>query len=158
LHSEGGIELHGAIHAGYKHRCDITPPHAEAKQNLAAMVSGVSVGINSMVFAISQRLTVGVSALSFTTGPYVSLISGFSSMKGSTIMAPWNICAQGTFNMSLGAGIGYSMPRVVANVINTILGWFHAKPIPATGSIVALPTRLNLIDHKDEEPAGCSGP
>jgi hypothetical protein len=59
--------------------------------------------------------------------------------------------------MSLGAGIGYTMPRVVANVINTVLGWFGVKPIQSSGSIIALPKRKTLIEHRDELPAGCSG-
>lgn len=125
------------------------------------MVTGISVGINSMVFAINQRLMVGVGALSFATGPYVDLISALTTLKGSsigtTLLNPTPICAQGTFNMTLGAGIGYSMPRIVASVLNTVLGWFGVKPIPPWGSIVALPKRATLIDQRDEIPNGCSG-
>jgi hypothetical protein len=125
------------------------------------MVSGISVGINSIVFAVNQRLLVGVGAFGFTSGPYVALASSITSLKGSsiatTLVLPSRICAQGTFNMSLGAGIGYSMPRVVAAVINTVLGWFGAAPIKASGSIVALPNRLTLLDRRDEIPSGCAG-
>ena len=28
----------------------------------------------------------------------------------------------------------------------------------STGSIIALPNRLDMVDHKDEIPPGCSGP
>ena len=114
-----------------------------------------------MVFAVNQRLMVGVGAFSFAAGPYVDLISSITSLKGSsiatTLLSRTPICAQGTFNMSLGAGIGYSMPRVVANVINTVLGWFGVKPIKSSGSIIAIPKRQTLIDHRDEIPSGCSG-
>jgi hypothetical protein len=162
LHGEGGIDLTGEIAADYhKGAWEITPPSGQIKQNLAGMVTGISVGINSLVFAVSQRLMVGVGALSFATGPYVDLISSVTSLKGSsigtTLLSRTPICAQGTFNMSLGAGIGYSMPRVVASVLNTVLGWFGVKPVPPWGSIVALPHRKTLIDHKDEIPDGCSG-
>ena len=162
LHGEGGIDLTGEIAADYhKGDWEITPPSGQIKQNLAGMVTGISVGINSLVFAISQRLMVGVGALSFATGPYVDLISSVTSLKGSsigtTLLSRTPICAQGTFNMSLGAGIGYSMPRVVASVLNTVLGWFGVKPVPPWGSIVALPHRKTLIDHRDEIPEGCSG-
>lgn len=162
LHGSGGIDLTGEIAADYhKGNWEITPPSGQIKQNLAGMVTGISVGINSLVFAISQRLMVGVGALSFATGPYVDLISSVTSLKGSsigtTLLSRTPICAQGTFNMSLGAGIGYSMPRVVASVLNTVLGWFGVKPIPPWGSIVALPHRKTLIDHRDEIPDGCSG-
>jgi hypothetical protein len=162
LHGEGGIELSGEIAADYhKGAWEITPPSGQIKQNLAGMVTGISVGINSLVFAVSQRLMVGVGALSFATGPYVDLISSVTSLKGSsigtTLLSRTPICAQGTFNMSLGAGIGYSMPRIVASVLNTVLGWFGVKPVPPWGSIVALPHRKTLIDHRDEIPEGCSG-
>jgi hypothetical protein len=49
------------------------------------------------------------------------------------------------------------MPKVVANVINTVLGWFGVKPIKSSGSIIAIPKRQTLIEHKDELPNGCSG-
>jgi hypothetical protein len=162
LHGEGGIDLTGEIAADYHQGAwEITPPSGQIKQNLAGMVTGISVGINSLVFAVSQRLMVGVGALSFATGPYVDLISSVTSLKGSsigtTLLSRTPICAQGTFNMSLGAGIGYSMPRIVASVLNTVLGWFGVKPVPPWGSIVALPHRKTLIDHRDEIPDGCSG-
>jgi hypothetical protein len=161
LHGEGGISLNGEIMADYTNGWHITKPRAELKQNLAGMVSGISVGINSIVFAVDQRLLVGVGALGFASGPYVDLISSITSLKGSsiatTLVLPSPICAQGTFNMSLGAGIGYSMPRVVASVINTVLGWFGAAPIKSTGTIIALPKRETLVDRRDEIPSGCSG-
>ena len=161
LHGEGGIDLKGEIDAEYNNGWNITAPTAEVKQNLAGMVSGISVGINSMVFAVNQRLLVGVGAFGFATGPYVNLISSITSLKGSsiatTLLSRTPICTQGTFEMTLGAGIGYSMPRVVAAVINTILGWFGAKPIKSSGSIIALPHNKTLIQHKDEIPDRCSG-
>jgi hypothetical protein len=161
LHGEGGIGLKGAIYAEYNNGWHITAPQAEVKQNLAGLVSGISVGINSLVFAVNQRVLVGVGTFGFSTGPYVSLISSITSLKGSsiatTLVMPMAICTQGTFDMNLGAGIGYSMPRVVAAVINTILGWFGAKPIQASGSIVALPKRVSLVERRDELPQGCAG-
>jgi hypothetical protein len=161
LHGEGGISLTGAIFAEYNNGWKVTPPKAEVKQNLAGLVSGISVGINSLVFAVNQRVLVGVGAFGFSTGPYVNLTSSITSLKGSsiatTLVMPMAICTQGTFNMDLGAGIGYSMPKVVAAVINTILGWFGAKPIKSTGSIIALPSPVHLVDKRDEKPEGCAG-
>jgi hypothetical protein len=75
----------------------------------------------------------------------------------TTLLSRAPICAQGTFNMSHGAGIGYSIPRVVANVINTVPGWFGVKPIQSSGSIIALPKRKTLIEHRDEIPSDCAG-
>ncbi len=162
LHGEGSIGLDGAIYAEYNNGWHVKGPEAVLKNNLAGMVTGLSVGINSMVFAVRQTVMVGVGHFGFATGPYVDLISSMTSLRGSsigtTLFSRTPICAQGTYQLTLGAGIGYTMPRVVAKVINTILGWFGAKPIQATGSIIALPNRLPLVDHRDQIPDKCAEP
>ena len=161
LKGEGGVNMSGSIMADYNGGWEISPPEAKLTGNLAGLVTGVSVGINSMEFAVSQRLLVGLGTLGFATGPYVDLISSITALKqasiATTLISGIPVCGQGTLNISLGAGLGYSMPRVVAKILNTFLGIFGAKPIPATGSIIALPKRKPLIDERDELPAGCSG-
>ena len=49
------------------------------------------------------------------------------------------------------------MPKVVASVINAVLGLFGAKPIPPWGSIVALPKRMEIVGRRDSVPAYCAG-
>src|SRR5262249_41112700 len=110
---------------------------------------------NSFVFAFSQRLMVGVGTLVFSAGPYVDLLTTLTVLKQSSA-TPVD-CRQATFEMSVGAGIGYSMPKVVATVINAILSFFGAKPIPPWGSIVALPNRLEIVNKRDMLPPNCSG-
>ena len=157
LHGEGSLDLDGEISASYStgRGWDIPKPTATVKNNLAGMISGVSMGINSFIFAFSQRLMVGVGALGFAAGPYVDLLTTLTVLKQSS--ATWADCRQATFAVSLGAGIGYSMPKVVATVINAVLGLFGAKPIPSWGSIVALPKRVELVGRRDSEPAYCAG-
>lgn len=157
LHGEGALDLDGEISASYStgRGWDIPKPTATVKNNLAGLVSGVSVGINSFVFAFNQRLMVGVGTLGFAAGPYVDMLTTLTTLKQSSMT--WADCRQATFEMSLGAGIGYSMPKVVATVINAILGLFGAKPIPPWGSIVALPNRVNLVNRRDMLPATCAG-
>jgi hypothetical protein len=156
LHGEGDVSLEGRIAAGIiDNHWSIDRPTATLKQNLAGMVSGVSVGINSLVLGVDQRLMVGVGVQLLSVGPYVDLYTSFTATDQSSIVL--RPCTQGTLNMQLGAGIGYSMPKVVASVINAILSLFGAKPIPATGSLVNLPKRVVLIDHKDQIPSGCAG-
>jgi hypothetical protein len=45
----------------------------------------------------------------------------------------------------MSAGIGYSMPKIVARVINAVLGLFGTKPIPPcidrAGTILEFPSR-----------------
>lgn len=157
LHGEGALDLDGEISASYStgRGWNIPKPTATVKNNLAGMISGVSMGINSFVFAFNQRLMVGVGALGFAAGPYVDLLTTLTVLKQSS--ATTFDCRQATFAVSLGAGIGYSMPKVVATVINAVLGLFGAKPIPSWGSIVALPKRVELVGRRDSEPAYCAG-
>lgn len=157
LHGEGSLDLDGSIEAWYKagQGWHIDKPTATMKNNLAGLISGESMGINSFVFAFSQRLMVGVGALGFAAGPYVDLLTTLTTLKQSS--ATWVDCRQATFAMSLGAGIGYSMPKVVANVINAVLGLFGVKPIPSWGSIVAMPKRIDIVNQIDMIPAKCAG-
>lgn len=156
LHGEGALDLDGEISASYStgRGWDIPKPRATVKNNLAGLISGVSMGINSFVFAFNQRLMVGVGALGFAAGPYVDMLTTLTTLKQSS--TTWADCRQATFEMSLGAGIGYSMPKVVATVINAILGLFGAKPIPPWGSIVALPKRVSLVNRRDMLPENCA--
>ena len=157
IHGEGSLDLDGSIEAWYHagQGWHIDKPTATVKNSLAQLISGESMGINSFVFAFSQRLMVGVGALGFAAGPYVDLLTTLTILKQSS--ATWADCRQATFAMSLGAGIGYSMPKVVASVINAVLGLFGVKPIPSWGSIVALPKRVDLVNLIDMIPDKCAG-
>jgi hypothetical protein len=156
LHGEGSLDLDGEISASYTNQgWNLSKPTATVSNNLAGMISGVSMGINSFVFGFNQRLMVGVGALGFAAGPYVDLLTSLTTLKQSS--ATWYDCRQATFALQLGAGIGYSMPKVVAKVINAVLGLFGAKPIPSTGSIVGLPKPVELWSKIYTVPANCSG-
>jgi hypothetical protein len=157
LHGEGSLDLDGEISASYVtgKGWDIPKPTATVKNNLAGLISGESMGINSFVFAFDQRLMVGVGALGFAAGPYVDLLTTLTALKQTS--ASTYDCRQATFEVQLGAGIGYSMPKVVASVINAVLGLFGAKPIPPWGSIVALPKRVDVVGRRDSMPAYCAG-
>jgi hypothetical protein len=156
LHGAGNVDIDGEISGSYDGRgWALSQPKVKLTQNLAALVTGVSMGITSVVFAIDQRLLVGIGGMGFATGPYVDLFTSMTALNQSK--ATWIPCAQGTFDMQLGAGIGYSMPKVVASVINAFLSLFHAKPVPPWGSIVNLPHRADLFNHRDQIPNGCAG-
>ena len=156
LHASGDFTAAGALSMSYVHgRWDVPPLQMTLKQNLADAVSGVSVGINSLVFAITQRLMVGVGGLGFAAGPYVSLTTNTTALKQSSITLV--DCRQGTFGMQLSGGIGFSMPKVVAKVINFFLSLVHVAPVPASGTIVALKNPVILVNRTDQIPNGCAG-
>ena len=62
------------------------PLHMYATQNnsLSGDVNGVSMGINSIVVAIDQRLLAGLGAGGFAVGPYVGLTSTATALKQAT--------------------------------------------------------------------------
>ena len=92
--------LDGEISASYStgRGWDIPKPTATVKNNLAGLISGVSMGINSFVFAFNQRLMVGVGALGFAAGPYVDLLTTLTALKQSS--ATTFDCRQATFAVS----------------------------------------------------------
>lgn len=155
LHAKGDFVASGSLKMDYRHPFwSITPPEMKLKNNLADAVGGISVGINSLVFAVDQRLLVGVGALGFATGPYVNLLSNITALKQASQAVD---CRQGTFGMQLGGGIGWAMPKVVAKVINFFLGLVHINPVPDYGYIVRLKNNVPLVDLHQEIPDGCSG-
>lgn len=155
LHSKGDLSFDGAVQMSYANGSwDIPPLKVELKNNIADAVGGVSVGINSLVFALDQRLLVGVGGLGFSTGPYVNLLSNITALKQASQAVD---CRQGTFGMQLGGGIGYGMPKIVAKAINFFLGLVHIKPVPDYGYIVKLKNNIPLVNARQEIPDGCSG-
>ena len=155
LHAVGDFTASGAITMDFVNGSwNIPPLQMTLKKNLASAVSGVSMGINSLAFAIDQRLLVGVGALGFATGPYVNLISSITALKQAS-EAP--DCRQGTFTMELGGGIGYAMPKVVASVLNFFLDLVHIDPVPASGYIVRLKDNVKLVNLLEQIPPKCAG-
>ncbi len=155
LHAKGDFAASGALTMDYKHGFwDIPPLQMTLRNNLADAVSGISVGINSLVFAVDQRLLVGVGGLGFATGPYVNLISDVTALKQASQAVD---CRQGTFGMQLGGGIGYAMPKVVAKVINFFLGLVLIDPVPSASYIVKLKNNIPLVDLRQEIPDHCAG-
>ena len=58
--------------------------------------------------------------------------------------------------MGVYAGIGWSIPKVVAAIVNFFLGLANVKPVPASGDIVRMKEQVVLTNLKEELPPGCS--
>ncbi|HEY5426457.1 MAG TPA: hypothetical protein VIJ77_07900, partial [Candidatus Tumulicola sp.] len=119
-----------------------------------ANVSGVSVGINSLVFGMRQQLLVGLGFAGFATGPYIGLTEAMTALKQSS--TTWVDCRQATLDMSLDAGVGYTIPALVTGVINVFLTLANAAPISNHGSILSLPS-TSMLKYKGSLPKGCAG-
>jgi hypothetical protein len=156
LKGQGDFTASGGLTMGYINgKWGASGMKMTLKQNLADAVGGVSVGISSLVFGVNETVMVGLGAFGFATGPYVALVSSITATDQSSIaMRP---CRQGTFNMDVYAGIGYSIPKLVASIVNFFLSLVHVKPIPAQGDAVRMTKPYPLVEHKDQIPTGCAG-
>jgi hypothetical protein len=157
LQARADYSAGGALSVGYvNNKWGASGMKMEMKHNLADSVSGVSVGINSLVFGVNQTVMIGLGAFGFSAGPYVSLVSTITALDQSSIaLRP---CTQGTFNMGVYAGIGWSIPKVVQGIINFFFSLVHVKPLPASGDIARMKEQVVLVNRRDETPAGCAEP
>lgn len=139
------------------------PKNVTTKSDVAGEVKGVSVGINSVVFSLRQQVMFGIGFLGFATGPYAGLVEATTILKQSSIAGPLTLpvaadvgCRQATFSLAVDGGVGWTINRVVAAVVNFFLSVFHTKPIPTKGTFIEIPQQ-QVIGHKYELPDKCSG-
>ncbi len=140
------------------------PLSAEFNTDPSHDVNGISMGINSIVAAISQRLLMGVGRGGFAVGPYVSLTTSATALKQATEASHLMLaqpatgdCTQATLVMQVYGGIGYALPKVVVTVVNFFLKIFHAKPISETGSLFKFLQPFNVLNQRFQLPDGCAG-
>ena len=134
LTADGEYFASGSVLVGYvRGSWGGAPPLLGTKQNLAEHVGGISVGINSLAFALRQEVLVGVGVLGFSAGPYLALTTGTTALKQSSVAMI--DCRQATFTMDLTAGAGYTLPKPLVSVFNFFLRAVHAKELSPNGSI-----------------------
>ncbi|MDQ7907445.1 hypothetical protein RB614_23280 [Phytohabitans sp. ZYX-F-186] len=82
------------------------------------------------------------------TGPGSSV--GFGGLSG---LANGEGCRQVDVTINGTYGIGYTIPALVAKVINFFLRIFNAKPVEASGGIPKPPPTKNLVNRSKTKPA-----
>ena len=154
--SEGEYRFSGAIWAGRAGGAwTFAAPHGvQTVTNLGQSLAGVSLGINSFTLAFGIRTQVGIGAFGFSTGVFAQVRFG-----GSLLLAPNQAfpCRQATINTYLDTGLGYSMPRWAATVINLFLKAVSVQPIDAAGTLANGPS-TEMFSGFDQIPTGCSTP
>ena len=129
------------------------PMGVTTKQNLANTLTGVSMGVNGLVFAYGAKVIVGIGAFGFVTGPYVGYNTVVGVNKAPDL--PGSLpCGSGTLNTSLRYGVGYQIPQVVTDVINVFM---HALGVKEINSEGGYEKEDKLIDKTDYYPSGCMG-
>jgi hypothetical protein len=122
-------ELQGSLRAGYENGQWglIGPTGVKPIMNIDTMLvgtQGVSLGVAGIALTHQTSVMVGIGVAGFSTGPYGYLNTSVTVTRGSDagILTGPMACRQGTIAMGVGAGVGYSMPAVVSDAINAILG------------------------------------
>jgi hypothetical protein len=66
-------------------------------------------------------------------------------------------CRQGTIEINLDTGVGYSIPKWVTDAINIFLSPFTSKRVDAAGTFLRGPSN-QLFQHVTQIPEGCATP
>jgi hypothetical protein len=156
LNAEGDYGFDGGIKAGmFDGQWAVhVPLQFTKKVDIGNTVEGISVGINSLVMGAELRAMVGLGAGGFGTGVYATLIFTGTMLRGSDIGSP---CRQGTIEVTLASGVGYSIPKWATDAINYVLSFVTDVRIDQAGSILKGPS-TPLFQKGTEVPGGCSSP
>lgn len=120
----------------------LTTPSITPKDKLVDTLAGVSVGINSVVVAISFEFGLQVGLPVAGAGPYARMITSVTLLNGSSIGIVQ--CRQTTFLLNLKAGVGVSVYSPVAFAIKKLFGY----EIPAEKELLT----KDVVTFKDYAP------
>ena len=154
LHAEGDYTYKGGLWAGYNNGDwkVATASDLVAQTDMGRSIQGISLGINSLVMACSVRAMVGIGAFGFNTGVFVGM-----RFDGTILRAPdeaWP-CKQGTIEVYIDSGVGYSLPGFVIDVLNKLLSAFTSYQIQRAGTILKGPSKL-LFHGNTQMPGNCA--
>ena len=156
LHAEGDYTYKGGLWAGYTNGDwkVATASDVVAQTDMGRSIQGISLGINSLVMACSVRAMVGIGAFGFNTGVFVGM-----RFDGTILRAPdeaWP-CRQGTIEVYIDSGVGYSLPGFVVDVLNKLLSAFTSYQIERAGTILKGPSK-RLFHGNTQMPGNCATP
>jgi hypothetical protein len=143
--AKGGFGLYGALRLGYiDGTMGLRGPSFGAYDSFLQSLKGVSLAPNGLILSHQVTITVGIGGGGFAAGPYVGLRSSVGLTSGSSIGIIY--CKGTTVDLDLVGGIGYTIPQVVADVINEILSFFGAH-VSSSGGVQLVDKNLQ---HRNE--------
>lgn len=132
----------------------------QGNDSLVDSVEGVSAGPNALIVDYDAKFYVGIGAAGFTAGLYAGLAISVGITRGSSVgfgglqgLATGEGCQRVDVTINGTYGIGYTIPALVAKVINAFLRIFNAKPIESSGGIPKPPPIKNLVNRSKTKPA-----
>lgn len=103
LEATGSYDLEGPI--GIQDGKPVTPKLSKVR-SLFEGITGIPVGASGMVFAVREKVHVGVGIKGFVAGPYVTMTVSAGVSKGSALGAPLATCQSATLKVDGGIGAG----------------------------------------------------
>lgn len=164
--ASGEYTINGAVGFGYRdgswglHK--VQGPFI--KSSLIDSIRGPSVGANGMVLAFKTQFSIGFGAAGFSAGLNVALTVSTGVARGSALdqffpAAPGTRdigCRGASLTIDMSYSVGYTIPAIIANVINFFLRVFRAKPIQRTGGIPNPPETEKLFAATQYDPPSCT--
>jgi hypothetical protein len=138
-----GFGLHNGSPSVY------SPQGVTATTNPSNNMTLVSVGPAAVLINYQAKVSVGVGLLGFRTGVWFALAfnTGLTESGATSDIA----CRSTAFAIFAEYGVGYSIPKATAALVNTFLQVFHAPPIQASGGYVSNP--ITLVKRNSTVPA-----
>jgi hypothetical protein len=127
ISATGDYTFNGSFKVGYsaKKWGLFGPTGFSARQSMLQSAGGISIAPSGLDLSHQMKVVFGVGAFGFATGPFFALNSSVGLFKGSDLgMIP---CKEATLIVGMSGGIGYLIPRPVADAINFVLGSLSIK-------------------------------
>jgi hypothetical protein len=155
LSATGGYTFTGAFKVGYLHKfwTAEAPNQYTVEQSMTKTAEGVSFGVQGLNLADQVRIIVGLGAAGFAAGPYMSFTSSIGAFKNSSI--GMLVCSGATLVVTLGGGVGYVIPKIVKDLINSILSALNIK-FRITGEGGIEPGKPYVVINKTSQIGGCN--
>ncbi|MFD6684145.1 hypothetical protein [Micromonospora parva] len=156
IRATGEYSLGGTMGFGYANGTfgPRWPGGLQVKSSLVDSVDGSSVGANALLVDYDVKFFIGLGAVVFSAGLYVALTTTVGITRGSSVgfgglqgLANREGCNRADLTINAKYGIGYTIPALVAKVINFFLRIFNARPIAAEGGIPDPPPVVNLVNQ-----------
>jgi hypothetical protein len=154
LTSSGSWSLNGTLFVGKKGGKDSsTVPAVRNTSSLAANVSGVSVGINTIGGGVNIRPMIGLGGFGFMTGVFMGVT--FTAEVGKQASLAMMDCHVANGSATIDSGVGYKVPAAFAQLINSVLSIFTKYRMDQQGTIIQ-GWGGTLFDRYENIPQNCS--
>jgi hypothetical protein len=153
LNAKGDYSFGAGMDAGYwsKQWRFNAGAAVKADTNIGDTIEGISVGWNSAILGFGERALVGVGAFGLKAGVFVAVRFAGSAAKAPNITFP---CRQGTMDISLETGVGYSIAEWLQSAINFFLKPLTDKTVDRAGTFLRGPVK-SLYHDVTQVPKNC---